>query len=215
MSVQLPSSCPTCNGTGSSTPVNTCPTCGGSGRLTQKQKKFGGFFTLSSACPDCKGTGYSGTLCSTCGGSGKVSSTKTINLRIPAGVEEGRKLRLKGLGEPGERGAPPGDLYIIIRIEPHPYFRREELNIISDIEVPFTIAALGGEVNITTIHGNAKLRIPPGISPNQILRMRKQGIRTKDGAEGDHLIKVNITVPKSLSPEQRQILERLHKELYG
>jgi molecular chaperone DnaJ len=214
MSIQLPTACPNCNGTGTSGPMNTCPTCGGSGKVTQKQRKFAGFFTLSSACQTCRGTGRLGAPCSACRGTGRTETIKTINLRIPPGIENGAKLRLKGLGEPGERGAPAGDLYLLIRIEPHPDFKRDNLNIISTVEVPFTIAALGGEISVNTIHGVAKLKIPAGINPNQTLRMRSQGIRTNDGRTGDHLVKVNIIVPQSLTPEQRQTLEKLHKELY-
>ena len=213
MSVQLPSSCPNCNGSGFRGGEGACPTCGGSGRIAEKQNRLGGFFTISSPCPSCRGAGRRGTPCRSCGGSGKVEKSRTINLKIPAGIEDGAKLRLKGLGEPGRYGAPPGDLFLIVRIEPHREFERKGLDIVSTVDVPFTMAALGGSISVKTIHGSAVLKIPPGVQPETLLRMRGQGIRTPKGRSGDHLVRIRITVPKELSAEQRRLLEQLKKSI--
>lgn len=213
LSIQLPVSCSACGGSGFTGRAGICPTCAGSGRIAQRQNRLGGFFTISSVCPTCRGSGHSGRPCRECGGGGRVEKTKTINLKIPAGIEDGAKLRLKGLGEPGQRGGNPGDLFLVVKIEPHHEFERDGLNIISTVDVPFTTAALGGRVQVKTIHGVATLKIPAGVQPDTLLRMRGQGIRTGGDRRGDHLVKVRITVPKSFTERQRQLLEELRKTI--
>jgi len=147
--------------------------------------------------------------CPNCGGTGRIKRTRTITVRIPAGVEDGAVLRLRGEGEMGINGGPPGDLFVVIHVMEHPQFKREGLNITSDVRVPFTTAALGGEVMVETIHGRARLKIPPGTQSGQMLRLTGMGIRAEDGRRGDHLARVMISVPRN--PSQRQI--ELLKEL--
>jgi molecular chaperone DnaJ len=202
--------CSSCGGTGVRGGASaTCPTCRGTGFVTQQSRQQGGFFSISTPCPTCGGTGRSGEPCPTCGGTGGVKRTRAITVRIPAGVEDGTVLRLKGEGEAGRNGGPPGDLYVVIHVMGHPEFKREGLNIISDIRVPFTTAALGGEMTVETIHGRAKLRIPPGTQSGQMLRLAGMGIRAEDGRRGDHLARVMITVPKKPSGRQMELLQEL------
>ncbi len=136
---------------------------------------------------------------------------RTIDLAVPAGVKSGQKLRIAGQGEPGLRGGPPGNLYVIVNIEPHPDFERRGLNIISKVSIPFTTAALGGTVSVSTIHGKAELKVPPGVQSGQSLRLSGQGIHARSGKKGNHLAKVMITVPKKLSDKEKELLEQIRK----
>ncbi len=210
--LETPSVCVSCGGAGF-TEASTCSACGGSGYRSSQQRRPDGFFTISSPCPACGGTGRVGTPCPACGGTGGTTASRTIKVKIPAGVEDGAKLRLRGQGAPGLHGGPPGDLFLVVRIEPHPVFRRDGLDILSEVEVPFTTAALGGEVEVATIHGAARLKIPPGIGPRQTLRLRGQGIRKADGTTGEHLVRVLITVPKSLDEDAKRLMEQLRERL--
>ena len=210
LTVELPGPCSTCGGSGA-VGEGVCSACGGTGYATRQQRRLGGFFTISTPCPSCGGTGRAGSPCSSCGGTGRVKSTRKIEVNFPAGIADGQKLRLKGQGEPGSNGGPPGDLYLLVRIEPHPKFRRDGLNILSDVQVPYTTAVLGGEVEVETIHGTARMRVPPGVQPHQTLRLRGQGIRKADGTSGDHLVRVLVAVPKSLPPDARPLLEKLRQ----
>lgn len=148
--------------------------------------------------------------CDTCGGSGHITRPRIINVAIPAGVKPGQKLRIAGQGEPGLRGGPPGDLYVIVNVGSHRNFERKGLNIISSIKVPFTTAALGGETMVKTVHGSAKLKVPAGVQSGQSLRLAGQGIHAR-GKKGHHLAKVQITVPKKLTAKQKKLLEELRK----
>jgi len=207
LTVELPTSCAACGGSGA-VGQGVCTACGGSGYISQQQRRLGGFFTVSTPCPRCGGTGHAGSPCSACNGTGKVKSTRKIEVNIPPGVADGQKLRLKGQGEPGSSGAPAGDLFLVVRIEPHPRFRRDGLNIISEVQVPYTTAVLGGEVEVETIHGKVKMRVPAGVQPQQTLRLRGQGIKTAKGS-GDHLVRVLVAVPRQVSPQARQLIEQL------
>lgn len=210
LTVELPSVCTRCGGSGA-TGTGSCPTCGGTGYLSQQQRRFGGFFTISTPCPSCGGSGHSGSPCINCHGTGKSLSTRTIEVHFPPGLNDGQKIRLKGQGEPGSNGGPPGDLYLLVHIEPHPHFRRDGLNIISEVQVPYTTAVLGGEVEIETIHGVARIKVPPGTQPRQTLRLRGQGIRKPNGETGDHLVRILTAVPKNISPDARQLLLKLRQ----
>lgn len=208
--VERSESCSECGGTGFRG-GGVCPSCGGSGFITRRESRFGGFFQISTTCPTCGGTGRAGTPCPACAGTGRVKRPRTISIRIPPGVEDGTVLRVPGQGEAGRSGGPPGDLYVVIRVADHPLFKRDGLNVISEVRVPYTTAALGGEVTIDTIHGRAKLRIPPGTQSGQMLRLAGMGIRAPDGRRGDHLARVMITVPRRLTERQRRLLEELAK----
>ncbi|RMF43762.1 MAG: molecular chaperone DnaJ [Planctomycetota bacterium] len=202
--------CQECGGSGAAggAEPSTCPRCHGTGEVEQEVERRGGFFSFSSACPECGGTGVRpGPACTACGGTGRKAVQKQIRVNIPAGVEDGQTLRLAGQGEAGIAGGPPGDLYIEIHVQPHPQFRRDGLNIRSDVKVPVGIAILGGQVDVPTIHGTVSLKIPPGTSSDRVLRIRGQGIKAKQGT-GDHLVRVVVTVPKQVPPEAEEVIRK-------
>ena len=178
--------------------------------VSRRGRETGGFFTISTPCQACGGRGeIPGEPCPVCGGTGRVMKRKTLVVRIDPGVDTGSVLRLRGEGEPGLRGGPPGDLYIKLEVDPHPHFQRDGLNILYTALVPFTTAALGGEIRVPTIHGERILKIPAGIQSGQTLRMRGMGIKKRDGTSGDQLVRVEITVPKKLSRRQKELMEEL------
>ncbi len=207
--VQLPvlQTCPDCGGTGAErgSGRQTCSQCRGRGVITQSH----GFVTVRRTCPYCQGTGeVLARPCRTCQGEGRVKTRRTVELKIPAGVDTGSKLRMAGYGEAGFRGAPPGDLYVVIHVRPHELFERSGDDIISEVPVPFHIAVLGGEIEIPTIHGPASLKIPPGVENGRVFRLRRQGIHNAlTGARGDHLVRVRVEMPQHLSARQRHALE--------
>ena len=171
-------------------------------------------FTMSEACGICNGTGArSGapTVCPQCNGEGRVAKTKSLSVKIPAGISNGSALKLSGQGEAGIRGGRAGDLYIHVKIASHPYFEREGLNIRYDAHIPFTKAALGGEIEIPTLNGKATLKVPKCTQSNQTLRMSGQGIKTKDGRTGNQLVRIVIGMPKELSERQEELLKELEK----
>ncbi len=202
--------CADCHGTGSEGGASPepCAQCGGSGHVSQRGKRQGGFFSVSSPCPACGGTGQrSDRVCRSCGGEGRVFREKRISLKIPPGVADGQVLRLGGQGEAGSHGGLPGDLLLEIRVEPHPDFTREGLDIRSAVRVPVKTAILGGEVDVTTLRGRIGLKIPKGTSSDAWLRLRGQGIESR-GEKGDHLVRVAITVPRDLSHEAEEAIGR-------
>jgi molecular chaperone DnaJ len=213
LKLNKPVACQTCGGEGSSGgPAERCASCGGTGFTSQQGRRLGGFFTVSTPCPACGGTGQrKGPPCFACGGTGQTLTERTLRVRIPPGTEDGAKLRLKGEGEPAAGRGASGDLYITVSVEPHLDFTREGLNIISTTYIPFATAALGGEVEVQTLRGSAKLKVPAGTQPTQTLRLRRQGIRTQSGEEGDHLVRVAITVPKTLTKRQEELLREFRK----
>jgi molecular chaperone DnaJ len=203
--------CSSCGGSGSTSKQAPppCQDCHGTGHLTKQGNREGGFFSFSSVCPSCRGTGkQSQPPCPACQGAGSVSKPSRIAVKIPAGVDTGRTLRLAGQGEAGRNGGPPGDLLFELEVQPHPTFKREGKTIRSDVRVPVATALLGGKVEIPALKGNVTLTIPPGTSSDQVLRIRGQGVPAKDGS-GDHLVRVVITVPKDL-PAAAQEAIRTH-----
>jgi len=206
-SIQIPrsESCDICHGIGG-TGVTTCPKCKGTGRSSRGGR---GLFTISEVCNQCGGSGnVVQSVCNTCRGSGQVSQYRTIAVRIPPGIEDGANLRLQGQGNSGLKGGPPGDLYVNIQVQPHPDFKRDGQNIIYEAFIPFTTAALGGEIKVPTLKGIATLKIPKGAQSNQMLRLRGQGISDARGNRGDQLVKIAIAVPKELSREQERLLRQ-------
>ena len=204
--------CSTCGGTGAkagSSPV-VCPTCGGRGVIAQNQ----GFFSLSRACPTCGGEGVTiKEHCPQCGGSGTLPEAKTVTVNIPAGIDDGGKLKYRGLGQAGRRGAPAGDLYIIVQVQGHPLFKRQGSNIHLNLPLKFTEAALGAAVSVPTPSGSVKLKIPPGTQSGQVFRVRGKGApKAKGAGAGDILVKVQVEVPKTLSPAERELVVRLAGE---
>ncbi|MFQ6041113.1 MAG: molecular chaperone DnaJ, partial [Candidatus Poribacteria bacterium] len=208
--IQIPrsESCDACRGMGG-TGITTCPTCRGTGQSSRGRR---GFFSISEVCNRCGGTGQAPQyVCDTCRGTGQVSRYRTITVKIPPGVEDGANLRLQRQGNSGLKGGPPGDLYVNIQVQPHPHFKRNGKNIIYETSIPFTTAALGGEIKVPTLKGIATLKIPKGAQSNQTLRLRGQGIPDAKGNRGDQLVKIAIAVPKNLSRKQEELLKQYAK----
>jgi molecular chaperone DnaJ len=199
--------CTSCHGTGAraGTVPRMCPTCGGSG---QTSRNAGGF-AFAEPCVTCRGRGlFVDDPCTSCHGSGRGLSSHTVQARIPAGVKNGAKIRLKGKGGKGERGGPNGDLLVDITVSAHPVFERKGDNIAVTVPVTFTEAALGGEISVPTPRGGSvKLKVPAGTANGRTMRVRGKGIRRKDATNGDLLVTLEVTVPQSLSSEAREALE--------
>jgi len=202
--------CPVCQGSGAkpgSTP-QTCPDCHGSGEVRTTQSSIFGQFVNVQTCRRCHGEGKIITeVCSNCRGTGKVKTRKVVKVKIPAGVDTGYRLRVAGMGEPGERGGPAGDLYIVISVKPHKLFKREGINIRCNTTISFVKAALGGEITVPTLEGNVKLKIPAGTQPNTVFRLKGKGIyKIGTKQRGDQYVKINVEIPKKLSSEQKKLL---------
>lgn len=200
--------CSTCHGTGArpGTTPRTCPQCGGRGVLDENQ----GFFSFSTPCPRCAGRGYTiDDPCPTCRGSGIEHRPREVKVRIPAGVSDGQRIRLRGRGGPGRNGGPAGDLYITVRVAPHPVFGRRGDDITLTVPVTFPEAALGADIAVPTLDGSTvTLRIPPGTRSGRTLRVRGRGVRTKKST-GDLLVTVEVAVPQKLSSAERKAVEAL------
>lgn len=203
--------CAHCKGSGAEpgSSRSTCPQCGGSGAVRVSQ----GFFSMARTCPVCHGEGEKvNHPCSACRGTGRVEKVRKLSVKVPAGVEAGSHIRLRGEGEAGTRGGGRGDLYLIINVKPHRFFKRSEDNVICDVSIPFTQAALGGEVEVPTLDGNVKLKIPAGTQPGRTFRLKGKGIMNVHGyGRGDELINVSIEVPKALNAKERSALEEFAK----
>ena len=207
--------CPVCGGTGakSGTVPKVCPDCHGTG---QQSRNLGGF-GLSEPCKTCRGRGLVvDDPCPVCSGSGRAMSTRTIQARIPAGVGDGQRIKLKGKGVPGERGGPPGDLYVRVHVAPHPVFARSGQNLTVTVPVTFPEAALGAEIKVPSHNGMpVNLRIPAGTPNGRTFRVRGKGVRRSDGTTGDLLVTVNVQVPKDVNGEAREALETFRKVTEG
>ncbi|MFF4170287.1 molecular chaperone DnaJ [Streptomyces sp. NPDC001744] len=205
MSSQQP--CAACSGTGdkNGTP-RVCPTCVGTGQVSRGS---GGGFSLTDPCVDCKGRGLiAEDPCEVCKGSGRAKSSRTMQVRIPAGVSDGQRIRLRGKGTPGERGGPNGDLYVVVHVDAHPVFGRKDDNLTVTVPVSFTEAALGGEIRVPTLGGPAvTLKLPAGTPNGRTMRARGKGAVRKDGTRGDLLVTVEVAVPKELDEKAREALE--------
>lgn len=201
--------CDECNGIGTKgggAPA-VCTTCGGRGSVTRSQ----GFFSISTTCPKCQGSGTVITdPCKKCRGVGRVLISKKLSLRIPAGVDTGSRLRLHGEGEPGDPGAPAGDLYVFIRVAPHDVFRRQDDDVIAAVPITYSVAALGGEITIPTLEGQDHMEIPQGTQSGQDFRLSGKGISHLRGrGRGDLVIVVYIQTPQKLDKEQEELIRRL------
>jgi molecular chaperone DnaJ len=201
--------CTTCNGTGAEqgSRAVTCPACGGRGQVISSR----GFFQVSQTCGRCRGTGtVIERPCRKCGGEGRAEMTSRIKLKIPAGIEDGSRLRSSRNGEAGIRGGPPGDLYVVIHIKEHEVFEREGDSLYCEVPISFTTAALGGEVEVPTLEGRAHLKIPPGTQGATVFKLRGKGIPTLNSTQrGDLMVRVLVEVPTKLNGEQRRKLEEL------
>jgi len=198
--------CSACNGSGadSHSSRQSCKRCKGQGTLVSST----GFFQMRQTCPNCGGTGkVILNPCATCHGAGRVKERKTITLKIPAGVETGSRLRLTGKGEGGLRGGPSGDLYVVIHVKEHPLFKRNDEDIYCEYPVPLHVVALGGEIEVPTIHGFAKLKIPAGTTSGTVFRLRGKGIGgPHHGRPGDQHVMVVVETPKKLSGKQKRAM---------
>ncbi|MBS1853318.1 MAG: J domain-containing protein [Acidobacteria bacterium] len=201
--------CSNCHGGGSIEAPGKCPQCGGSGQITQT----GGRMKFNVPCPRCHGTGKNVSTCPTCHGEGTVNRMEPLEVRIKAGTRDGQRIRLQGKGNAGVRGGSSGDLYVIIRTEEHPVFRREADDIYLVVPVTATEAALGAKVEVPTIDGRTLLKIPPGTQSGQKLRLREKGVpsATKEGARGDEIVEIKITVPMPRDEKTKELLRELAK----
>jgi len=201
--------CSNCHGSGYIEQPGVCPECGGSGHIQQSS----GRMKFNVTCPRCGGSGKLRNVCPTCRGDGVVSKPETITVRIKPGTRDGQRVRLAGKGNAGEKGGPPGDLYIIIRVGDHPVFHRTGDDISLVVPVSATEAALGAKVEVPTIDGRTLLKIPPGTQCGQKLRLREKGVpsATKDGVRGDEIVEVKIVVPQVQDERSKEILRELAK----
>ncbi|MGH3315292.1 MAG: molecular chaperone DnaJ [Nocardioidaceae bacterium] len=202
--------CSACSGTGarSGTVPKVCPNCSGTGMQTTSD---GGVFAMTEPCQECRGRGLVvEDPCPVCHGSGRGTSSRTMQVRIPAGVKDNQRIRLRGKGAPGERGGPAGDLYVVVHVSAHPLFGRAGDNLTLTVPVSFDEAALGAQIKVPTLGGNGvTLKVPPGTPNGRTFRVRGKGSRRKDGTYGDLLVTVEVAVPTSLSDEARAALEAL------
>lgn len=208
--------CEKCDGSGAkpgSSPKG-CPTCNGIGQVRMQQ----GFFSVQQACPRCHGSGQIVTdPCGTCSGDGRVRQHKTLSVQVPAGVDSGDRIRLAGEGEAGQNNGPPGDLYVQINVKPHPIFSREDSHLQCTIPISIGTAALGGELEVPTLDGRVKLKVPPETQSGKTFRIRGKGVKpVRGGPQGDILCTVQVETPVKLSSEQKEMLrhfeESLHKD---
>ncbi len=207
LTIPLAGECPDCGGTGVPPGVSAerCRQCGGSGMVVSG----GGFFQIRQTCPICGGAGTLVTRpCSTCRGSGRVKTRRKLTLRIPRGVETGSRLRLTGKGEGGLRGGPPGDLYVVIHVTQHEIFERRGDDLFCEVPVPFDILALGGEVEVPTVDGIAKIKVSSGTESGRVFRLRGKGIPNLEGrGRGDLHVRLVAEVPVNLDARQRKLLK--------
>ncbi len=209
--------CEACNGSGSENRdrgAETCPTCGGAGRVRAQQ----GFFVVERTCAACGGTGrVIRNPCRICGGSGTVARERTLSVTVPAGVEDGTRIRLAGEGEAGQRGAPPGDLYVHVAIRPHPLFQRDGANIFCRVPLRMTQAALGAELEVPVIDGGrARLKIPVGAQSGDQFRLRGKGFSVlRSAARGDMYVQVAVETPQHLTRRQKELLEEFEEESHN
>jgi molecular chaperone DnaJ len=207
--------CKECRGTGAKagTVPRVCPTCEGTGQGSRNL----GSFAFSEPCKTCHGRGLVvDDPCPVCSGSGRAMSTRTIQARIPAGVADGQRIKLKGKGAPGERGGPPGDLYVRVHVSPHPVFGRSGSNLTVTVPVTFPEAALGAEIKVPSHRGMpVSIRIPPGTSNGSTFRVRGKGVRRSDSTVGDLLVTVDVQVPRNVDGEAREALEAFRKITAG
>ncbi len=201
--------CEPCSGSGAkegSEPV-TCTTCNGAGQVRMQR----GHFSVQQACPACKGVGtVISDPCPDCHGRGRVRKTKTLSVKVPAGVDDGDRIRLSGEGEAGRNGGPAGDLYVEIRTNPHKIFTRDGPDLACEVPVSIAIATLGGDVELPTLNGNVSLKVPAGTQSGKIFRLRGKGVITvRDPRQGDMFAKVAVETPVHLTAEQKELLEKL------
>lgn len=209
-------SCSQCNGSGAKDAgsVSTCSTCRGAGVVRQVRSTFMGQVQTTTTCPSCQGSGQTVTAnCSKCRGDGRVYEEETIEIEIPAGVEEGMQLSMRGKGNAGRMGGSAGDLFITIEEKPHTFLQRDGMNLVHDLYLNFADAAIGASVEVPTLEGKVKIKIPAGTQAGKILRLKDKGLPSVQNkhSRGDQLIHVNVWTPKKLTDEERRLLEKLRE----
>lgn len=219
ISVSKDEECAACKGTGAraGTSPTTCPTCKGTGQVRVTQNTPFGRIQNVRTCETCHGEGrIIKEPCPKCNGRGKTRSPKKISFNIPAGIDNGQAITLRGQGEPGERGGQPGDLYIRITVRPHKMFKRQDYDLYLDVPISFTQAALGGEIDVPTLGGTIKYSVPEGTQPGTMFRIKGQGIQNLRGVgKGDLFIKTNVEVPKKLTDKQKELLRQFEGTVTG
>ncbi len=213
--IQIPreETCETCHGSGAApgTSAETCSQCRGSGQLRYQQ----GFLTVARPCPNCRGTGKTiARPCASCRGAGRVGRERKITVKIPAGIATGQRLRIYGEGEHGSAGGPPGDLYVVVHVQEHPFFHREEDDLYCEMPVAFTTLALGGDIKVPTLDGREEIHVPAGTQPGTRFKLRGKGMPNVGGrGHGDLYVIARVTVPKKLTKDQKRALEELARLL--
>ncbi|MGC5903651.1 molecular chaperone DnaJ [Providencia stuartii] len=207
--------CDVCHGNGAKpgTSVDTCPTCHGMGQVHMRQ----GFFSVQQSCPTCHGRGkIIKDPCNKCHGHGRVERYKTLSVKIPAGVDTGDRVRLSGEGEAGENGAPAGDLFVQVRVLPHSIFERDGNNLHCEVPINFAVAALGGEIEVPTLDGRVKLKIPAETQTGKIFRMKGKGVKSvRGGMQGDLMCHIVVETPVKLNEKQKELLKEFGESLGG
>ena len=205
--------CETCSGSGAKkgTSATTCTTCGGAGQVRMQQ----GFFAVQQTCPQCRGKGQMiSDPCTDCHGQGRKQEQKTLSVKVPAGVDTGDRIRLANEGEAGEQGAPNGDLYVQMHVKPHAIFTRDDNDLFCEMPISLITAALGGEIEVPTLKGKIRLKIPPETQTGKSFRMRSKGVKpVRGGATGDLLCRVNVETPVKLSNKQKDLLKEFEKSI--
>jgi molecular chaperone DnaJ len=201
--------CETCNGTGAKkgSGPTTCDTCKGHGEIRRQQ----GFFTIAQPCPRCHGSGQMiKDPCETCSGRGRSKKREKLSVKVPAGIDEGQRLKLSGQGDAGTNGGPSGDLYVLIHIQEHEFFKRDEYDVLCEVPISFSQAALGCEIEVPTLGGRVSMKIPDGTQAGQKMKLRNKGVTKLGGyGFGDQIITIHVETPTKLSKEQREIFQRL------
>jgi molecular chaperone DnaJ len=215
VTIEVPTqvACETCDGSGAKkgTDPVTCSTCGGVGQVRMQQ----GFFSIQQTCPACKGAGTTiGDPCNDCHGRGRIRKSKTLAVKVPAGVDDGDRIRLSGEGEAGRNGGPPGDLYVEIRVNAHKLFARDGADLACEVPISIGTATLGGEVELPTLDGNVSLKVPAGTQSGKTFRLRGKGVVTvRDARTGDLFAKVLVETPVNLTSEQKDLLNKLEESI--
>ena len=209
--------CPACSGTGAKPGAHpeTCPTCGGQGQVRMQQNTMFGSFATVRTCDACHGSGkVIKEPCAACRGRGRVNKGSRIVVNVPAGVNTGNTITLRGEGEAGVNGGPRGDLYVKLSVKPHKLFVRKDRDLFLNMTIPFTTAALGGEIEVPTLTGSVKYNVPEGTQPGTKFRLRDQGVvRVNGNSKGDMIVTVNVDIPRRLTHEQRELIEKLRASL--
>ncbi len=205
--------CETCKGSGAKvgTSPTICRTCAGHGQVRMQQ----GFFSIQQTCPNCHGSGKTITdPCPACHGAGRVQHTKTLSVKVPAGVDEGDQIRLAGEGEAGENGGPSGDLYVQVRLKPHALFKRQQDDLYCEMPVSFATSVLGGDLEVPTLDGRASIKVPAGTQSEKLFRLRGKGVRNvRSGQTGDLYCRISLETPVNLTAKQKELLQEFERSV--